>query len=81
MIYMHFDIIDLNKEETKLAEESHDVVNTDVEKREYEVNSNQVSGLMVDNQGWFAGNKKKFFPYSKRDEKQVLNPDFCQGGI
>ena len=36
---------------------------------------------MVDNKGLFASNKKEFLPYSKRDEKQILNPGFYKGGI
>ena len=49
MICIHFDTIYVNEEEKELAEESKNIINTEVAIREYEINSNQVSGLMVYN--------------------------------
>ena len=63
------------------AKDNQDTIDTESTGRRYEDKEKQSVERMVDNQGWFGGNKKRFFPYSKRDEKQVMNPDFCQGGI
>ena len=78
---MHFDIIDGKQEENETAKSNQYIVDTEITEHEYKDNNNKVNDMMVDNQGWFDGNKKKNFPYSKRDEKQVLNPDFCRDGI
>lgn len=81
MICMHFDTIDDEQDYTKTAKSNKNIVGTEIVERKYEDSSNEGSSLIVDNQGWFDGNKKRFFPYSKRDEKQVLNLDFHRGGI
>ena len=78
MVCMHFDTINGKQEETESAKSNQDIVNTEVMEREYEDNNNEVNGMMVDNKGLFDGNKKRFFQYSKRDEKQVFNTDFCR---
>ena len=81
MICMHWDTTSINKKDDEVAEEFQDIIDTESSEHECKDEGKQNVERMVDNQGWFGGNKKRFFPYSKRDEKQVLNPDFCQGGI
>lgn len=62
MICMHFDTIADEQEDTETLKSNENIVGTEVVEREYKDSSNEGSSLMVDNQGWFDGNKKRFFP-------------------
>ena len=81
MICMHWETTSVSEEDDEVTEENQDTIDTESTERGYKDEEKQTVERIIDNQGWFGANKKRFFPYSKRDEKQVMNPDFCQGGI
>ena len=65
MICMRFDTIDDEQEETETTKSNQNIVGTEIVERECEDSNNEASSLMVDNQGWFDGNKKRFSHTSK----------------
>lgn len=68
MIYMYFDTIGMNEIEEGLVEEDPDIVDVEVKSCGYKLDNSYHWGLMVDNEGSFAGSKK-IFPHTPRETK------------